>query len=219
MDFLKRKIMKKVFAVLLTLGYMLAAYGQSDEQAIKILDKFAQTAQSAPSISIDFKLVTVDVLEDYNDSINGNIILKGNSYMLSIPNNTIWFNGKTSWSYLIAEEEVTITNPDTNDGSFMNNPSLIFSAYKDGYKCHLVNETSKAYVVDLYPENAKDMLLRYRLTIQKSNYNLISFEYKRKDGYSSTLYANKYDTSKSVSQSTFEFQSSNYKNVDIIDMR
>ena len=84
--------MKKVFAVLLTLGYMLAAYGQSDEQAIKILDKFAQTAQSAPSISIDFKLVTVDVLEDYNDSINGNIILKGNSYKLSIPNRKIRSN-------------------------------------------------------------------------------------------------------------------------------
>ena len=124
----------------------------------------------APSVSMKFKLVTADQTENTNDTLNGSIILSKDKYKLELPDNIIWFNGETSWSYLPAEKEVTITKADKKDNSFQNRPSAIFSMYKNGYKSRLIEEKSDSYIIDLYPEDIKSDLLRVRLTIGKTHY-------------------------------------------------
>ena len=101
--------------------------GQDDPEATQILDKFSSKAHEAPSVSMKFVLVTSDQLENTNDTLDGSIILSNDRYKLDLPDNIIWFNGETSWSYLPAEKEVTITKADKKDNSFQNRPSLIFS--------------------------------------------------------------------------------------------
>ena len=105
--------------------------GQNDQEAVKILDKFSQCSGS-PSVSMKFDLVTTDQMENTNDTLTGSIILSKDKYKLDLPDNIIWFNGETSWSYLPAEKEVTITKADKKDNSFQNRPSSIFSMYKKG---------------------------------------------------------------------------------------
>ncbi len=134
-----------------------------------------------------FNLVTLNQTDNTNDSLAGSIILSKDKYKLDLPDNIVWFNGETSWSYLPAEKEVTITKADKKDNSFQNRPSLIFSMYKKGYKSRLIEEKSDSYIIDLYPEDIKSDLLRVRLTIGKPHLNLISLEYKKKDGIIITL--------------------------------
>ena len=62
---------------------------------------------------------------------------------------------KQSWSYLIAEKEVTINKADKKDNSFQNRPSAIFSMYKEGYKCRLIEDKPDLAIIDLYPEDIK----------------------------------------------------------------
>jgi outer membrane lipoprotein carrier protein len=192
---------------------------QNDPEAVKILDKLSSTALGAPSVSMKFQLVTIDQTEKTNDTREGSIILNKNKYKLDLPDNIIWFNGETSWSYLPAEKEVTIAKADKNDNSFMNRPSAIFSVYKNGYKCRLIEDNSESYIIDLYPEDNKNDLIRLRLNITKPNMELKSLEYKKKDGIVTTLYVLEYNLKVKPEQDTFSFRIEKYKGVEVVDIR
>ncbi|MBP7730745.1 MAG: outer membrane lipoprotein carrier protein LolA [Bacteroidales bacterium] len=193
--------------------------GQSDAEAIKILDSFSSKALSAPSVSMKFQLATVNIARGIKDTLNGSIILAKDQYRLELPNNIIWFNGTTLWNYLVAEKEVTITKPDRKDDSFMNRPSSIFTLYKKGYKIRLLEENPVSWVIDLYPEDTNSELVRVRLTIGKTMLNLINAEYKRKDGITAFLNVKEYNLKTIPDASFFVFNPKNYRDVEIIDMR
>ena len=203
------------FILLITLK----AAGQSDQEVIKILDKFSATATGAPSVSMKFNLITVNQAENTKDTLTGSVILSKDKYQLVLPDNIVWFNGETSWSYLPAEKEVTITKADKKDNSFQNRPSSVFSMYKSGYKCRLIEERSDSYIIDLYPEDIKSDLLRIRLSIGRTLMNLISLEYKKRDGSVITLHVMDYDLKQKPMPDTFVYQPARYKGVEVIDMR
>ena len=212
---MKHVILNLSFLLLITLN----AIGQTDQEAIKILDKFSANATGAPAISMKFNLVTTNQIEKTSDTLTGSIILSKDKYRLELPDNIIWFNGDVSWSYLPAEKEVTINKADKKDNSFQNRPSAIFSMYKSGYKCRLIEERSDSYIIDLYPEDIKNDLLRVRLSIGKLLMNLKSLEYKKRDGIVVTLHVLDYDLKQKPSGDTFIYQPAKYKGVEIIDMR
>lgn len=193
--------------------------GQSDPQAIKILDKFSATALASPSVSMKFSLITINQIEQTNDTINGSIIIAKDQFKLELPDNITWFNGSASWNYLKAEKEVTITKPDKKDDSFLSRPSAIFSIYKKGYKTRFVEENTNSMVVDLYPEDIKSDLVRIRLAIGKSGSDLVGAEYKMKDGVIVYLIVNEYNLKTKPDPATFTFNPQNYKGLEIIDMR
>ena len=71
------------------------ANGQNDQESIKILDKFAENALKAPSVSMKFKLITVNQTDKTNDTLEGSVILNKDKYKLDLPDNIVWFNGET----------------------------------------------------------------------------------------------------------------------------
>ena len=197
----------------------LNAAGQADKDVIKILDKFSATATGAPSVSMKFNFVTVDQTEKTNDTLTGSIIISKDKYQLNLPDNIIWFDGVTSWSYLPAEKEVTINKADKKDNSFQNRPSAIFSMYKSGYKCRLIEERPDSYIIDLYPEDIKSDLLRVRLSIGKQMMNLRSLEYKQRDGIVKTLHVMDYNLKQKPGPESFVYPKAKFKGVEVIDMR
>jgi outer membrane lipoprotein-sorting protein len=210
----------RIFTIIFTLGFLfVSAAGQDDPQAVKILDKFSSTATSAPSVSMNFLLINFDQMANTRDTTVGSVILSKNSYRLELPDNIIWFNGETSWSYLPAEKEVTITVPDRKDNSFQNHPSSLFTMYKKGYKNRLIEEKADTYLVDLYPEDLKNDLVRVRLSIAKPSMNLRSIEYKRKDGITIYILIKEYSLKRVPDPETFVFSPEKYKGIDVIDMR
>lgn len=211
--------MKRLFYINILLIIPLIAGGQNDPRAVSILDKFSSTATTAPSISMKFILVTDDQVEARKDTISGSVILSRDNYILDLQDNIIWYNGETSWSYLPAEKEVTITSPDKNDDSFDTRPSSIFTMYKKGYKCRLVEEKKDSYIIDLYPDEIQNDLIRVRLTLKKTSPDLISFEYKRRDGITITLFVKEYDLRQPADVGLFTFKPEKYKGIEVIDMR
>jgi outer membrane lipoprotein-sorting protein len=194
-------------------------FGQNEQEAIRILDKFADNALKSPSVSMKFKLINKNQTDNTTDTLTGSVILNKDKYKLVLPDNIIWFNGETSWSYLPAEQEVTITRPGKKDNSFQSRPSMIFTMYKKEYKSRLMEEKTDSYLIDLYPEDIKSDIVRVRLLIGKALLNLISLEYKRKDGIISTLNVLEYDLKLKPDASTFVFQPEKYKGAEVIDMR
>jgi hypothetical protein len=192
---------------------------QDSSEANRILDRFSQNALKAPSVSMKFIMVTVDQAENTKDSIAGSVIICKDKYKLDTGDNVTWFNSETSWSYLTVEKEVTITKPSKKDNSFQNKPSSVFTMYKTGYKNRLIEETDNNYIVDLYPEDIKNDLIRVRLSIGKIQMNLKSLEYKRRDGITITLYVKEFNLKEQPVADDFIFHPEKYKGVEIVDMR
>lgn len=209
----------KILGLFLPLLLTVSVSAQTEQEAVKILERFSSNALGAPSVSMKFNLITEDQAESTKDSLKGSIILSKDKYNLELPDNIIWFNGETSWSYLPAEKEVTITKPDKKDNSFQNRPSSIFSMYKSGYKCRLIEEKADSWTIDLYPEDLKSDMMRVRLLIGKSLLNLKSLEYKKKDGMVITLNVTDYNLKQKPVAETFVYPSTKFKGVEVVDMR
>ena len=212
--------MNKIFSLIIL--FLLPAAivsGQNDPKAISVLDKFSLKASSAPSVSMKFLFVRNDQVQKSIDTVAGSVVLSKDSYRLDLPDNIIWYNGMTSWSFLPAEDEVTVSEPDRKDNSFESRPSMIFNMYKDGYKCRLLEEKNDSYLIDLYPTDIKNEIIRVRLLIAKPSLDLKSFEYKMRDGVVITLTVNEYSVARTPAAGFFEFDPSKHRGVEIIDMR
>jgi hypothetical protein len=96
---------------------------------------------------------------------------------------------------------------------------MIFTMYKKDYKSRLIEEKADSYIIDLYPEDLKSDIVRVRLSIGKALLNLISLEYKRKDGIISTLFVLEYNLKLKPDATTFIFQPDKFKGAEVIDMR
>jgi hypothetical protein len=211
--------MRKFFLLSILSFLILRLSAQTDPAAVKILDRFSATAASAPSISMKFKLITVNQPEQKSDTSKGSLIMLKDQYKLELPENITWFNGTASWNLLLNEKEVTVTKPDKKDDSFMGRPSSIFTMYKKGYKVRLISETATSSIIDLYPEDISSDIVRIRLVIGKAASDLVEAEYKRKEGITVYLVVNEYNLKIKPEASVFTFNPQNYKGFDIIDMR
>jgi len=194
-------------------------FGQSDPEAVKILDKFSSKALGAPALLMKFNLINSDLKANQKDTTKGSILISRDKYRLDLENNIVWSDGVTSWSYLIAEKEVTINKVDKKDKSFQSRPSEVFTMYKKGYRNRLVEERPETYIIDLYPEDLNSELQRVRLSIGKTLLNLKTAEYKRKDGVVLTLVLTQYDLNQKPDPDAYIFKAEKYKGVEIIDMR
>ena len=211
--------MRKQTVILLLSLITLTLSAQKDPEALKILSEFSRKATEAPSVTIDFKLITNDSKAGDVTTMSGSAIISGDKYKLVLDDYNIWTDGSNVWNYLPDANEVTITETDPDDDSFITRPSLLFTMYEEGYKIRLVEQTASEWVIDLYPEDIASDLIRIRLKIGKTLYDLIGAEYKTKDGVTMTLTVDKCDLTFKPAGDFFTFKPADYKDVDIIDMR
>ena len=211
--------MRRFLTVLFLILTSITAVAQNDAEAVRILDRFSELALGSPSVSMKFTMETIDQVESTNNKVSGSAILCKESYRIEMPDNIIWFNGETSWSYLPDEKEVTIAKPDRKENSFMTKPSSIFLVYKKGYKVRLLEEKADSWLIDLYPDDINSDHIRIRLSIGKPALPLRSLEYKYKNGITAMLSVREFDLKKQPSISEFTFPAADYKGVEVIDMR
>ena len=108
--------MKKIASTLFLLLFAVAALfaQQSNNQAVKLLDKASYAFTSAGGVKIGFSISAP------SGSLSGTLKLKNSKFYLSTPQMEVWFNGKTQWSYVKANEEVNVSNPDADELQHIN---------------------------------------------------------------------------------------------------
>jgi len=211
--------MKKAnFLVLFAFGVIISAYGQQDPVAGKILDRFSEKALSAPAVTMTFDLTIIDTPEETEETLQGKAVISEGKYKLEMPDNIIWFNGEALWTYTPDVEEVTISEPDTADETFVSNPETLFTLYREGYKYRFIEESQEGSIIDLYPEDLTTEFSRIRLVIGKEA-DLKEAEYRRKDGITLFVKVKTYDLKKDYPASFFLFDPARYPGVEVIDMR
>ncbi len=166
--------MKKTGLTILLALMVTGVSAQKDPEAVKVLTEFGNKATLAPSVKIDFEITAYDAQEDDETTMEGTAVIRGDSYRVTLPDNIIMADGKAVWNFMPDVNEVTVTEPDPADESFLSRPSLLFTMYREGYKIRLLEQSPRDWTIDLYPEDLNMNLVRIRMIIGKQNHDLIS---------------------------------------------
>jgi outer membrane lipoprotein-sorting protein len=194
-----------------------------DPEAAKILDRVASTINSLQSMKADFELLIEDRKEKTKNSSTGNLLLKHNKYKLISEGSTVYFNGTTMWTYVSANNEVTITEPSVNAADFMSNPAGFFTSYKKEFKFRFIREVNKngilCYEIDLFPKNLNQPYSRIKVFVNKSSDLPAVISSIGKDGVDYTVILKNTVVNQEVPDTAFSFDPAKFKKIEIIDMR
>ncbi len=187
-----------------------------DQKAESILDQLSDKTKSYTSIEAKFTNTFSSTVTDINESQSGTLYLKDDAYRLEMEGQTIICDGETNWVYLKDDEEVNITEIDDEENEI--NPSKIFTIYENGYKCKFVREDGKNYQIDLFPIESGPFT-KVELFINKSKMQISSFTMIDKQGSYYKYVIDSFVTNKEMNNDFFVFKTTDYPNVDVIDLR
>ena len=206
--------MKKFIQFTLIFIFSLSMQAQ-DKKAKALLDQVTTKVRSYSNIVIDFKYTLNNSKENINQDSKGNVILKGNQYVLNFMGVTKIFDGKKSYTIVPEDEEVTVSSVNESDDNAIT-PSKMLTFFNSGYKYYMdiVQDVRgrKIQYIKLIPTNAKDQRKEILLGIDvrtKHIYNLIEIG---KKGTKTTLTVNSFKTNQPLSKNQFTFVQSKYSN-------
>ena len=186
-----------------------------DKNAKQLLDQVTAKVQSYNSIVIDFKYSLNNAKENINQDSKGNVIMKGNQYVLNFMGVTKIFDGKKTYTIVPEDEEITISNINEKDDNAIT-PSKMLTFFNSGYKysMDIIQNVKgrKIQYIKLVPTSSKDQRKEVLLGIDiktKHIYNLIEVG---KKGTKTTLTVNSFKTNQPLSKNQFTFAASKYPN-------
>ena len=187
--------MKKICFLILAALISTAAMAQT---AKSVLDKAAANITVKEGVKANFRMV------GGIGNASGTILIKGKKFHA-----TVWFDGKTMWTYMKDNEEVNVSNP-TEAQLQTINPYNFINLYKNGYTSTL-NTTGNSYVVHL-TSTAKDKKIKELFITHPTQVKLLQ-------GKSWTEF-NISNLSKSkIADSEFRFNAKDFPKAEVIDLR
>lgn len=182
---------------------------QNSKLAMKILDKTAAVVGRSGGASASFSISGNNL-----GATSGTIAIKGNKFYAHTPEATVWFNGKTQWTYMKATNEVNVTTPNEAKQAQMN-PYKFITIYKSGYNFDMKNQ-GNAYQVHMTAQNKKRSTQELYITISK---NHVPTQVKMRQGENWTTINISNFKAKDQSDAIFNFKAKDFPKAEIIDLR
>lgn len=209
----------RVFLLVFLAGMATGSYAQD---AVSILEKAAAAYEKSNGLRAHFIMQARSDEQKMSESFEGTLDLKGDKFVLKIPDMITWFDGTTQWSYVDRNEEVNVTTP-TGEELQMTNPALLLRLYKKGFTPSYKGESTApngkaAYEVELTPEK-KGTILKVQLQIEKLSGLPGSITVLAKNGLTNTIRISKIETGINQPDSYFVFNEKEYPDAEIIDLR
>jgi len=198
--------MKRYCIVLAAALLALGSYAQS---AKTVLDKAAATITAPQGIRAQFKMNAT------SGSTSGTIAIKGKKFYATTPQATVWFDGKTQWTYMKNNDEVNVSNPTESQLQAIN-PYNFIHLYKQGYN-YTVNTAGKDFVVHLLASSAERKIKELFITVDKKSYQ--PKQVKMLQGKKWTTFDISGIKKEKLADSQFRFNSKDFPKAEIIDLR
>lgn len=191
-----------------------------DTKAKAILDSCSATMKAYTTMKIEFTYTMTNTKTNVNETKAGVIQIKGSKFRLEIGGQIVFCDGKTKWTYIKDDNEVTIDNASTSDEAI--NPTNILNNYSLNYKAKWIKEViegAKAVaVVDMTPIKGKSYS-KVRLNIIKSTKQISSTTVYDKNGSEYCYKVTKFTTNVAMADTIFTFNKASYPGVTENDMR
>ena len=126
------------------------------------------------------------------------------------------------WNYLPEQNEVNISLYDPQDDEIAINPIKLIANYKKYYRSAFVREFVEKgvtiQIIDLYPLQ-NSAFFKVRLYIEKNKKEITKTSISEFDGYTYTYSFDSFIKNPKLSNQLFIFNTSQYQNIEIIDLR
>jgi outer membrane lipoprotein-sorting protein len=199
----------KVAGILLFHLFTLLPCNVSAQTAKSVLDKAASTVTMKEGVKADFKMT------GSMGSTSGTIIIKGKKFHATTPQASIWFDGKTQWTYMKDNDEVNISNP-TEAQLQAINPYNFLDLYKKGYDATL-NSNGNSHVVHLTASTTNSKIKELFITVDKKSYH--PTQVKLLQGKKWTIFDITNMKKQSANDAEFRFNAKDFPHAEIIDLR
>lgn len=200
--------MRRIFLIWTALLVAVLLHAQN---ATSVLDKSAATLRAAGNVKIGF------TLEVDGGASAGYIKLQRQKFVVNVGGSITWFDGKTMWTYVKANEEVNVTNPSADAVAKMN-PYAFLSFYKKGYTVKMGKGTDKEHEVLLTGKSGSPYT-NVVVRINKSTQYPTFIKMTSSKGAVTTIRCNSFLKNQKYKDSTFQFNKKNYPDAEIVDLR
>ena len=203
--------------ILLTLS--IHSYAQ-DEKSNEILQQLSLNTQAYKNIDVDFNFKFENVTQEISENQKGNIKIVSNKFRLELNQQIIISDDTTQWIYLKESNELQIMEYDSLDD--MISPNKLFTIYEEGYKESYIELKKESdltlHIIDLFPiESNAFQKIQLQINSEKIQlHNIILFD---KNGGSFTYLITKFSTDNNLDDNLFKFNSEEYPEIEIIDLR
>ena len=184
-----------------------------DPKAKQLLSEVNEKINSYDNIEISFKYVLENESENIRQETKGKVTLEGDKYVLDILGIQRIFDGKTLYTISSEDEEVTISNENSEEENTIS-PSQLFSFFESGYNYTLdiiQNKMGrKIQYIKLTPIDSETEIKYALLGIDiktKHIYNLIEIG---ENNTKTTISIIEFNTNTPLPQSFFKFDASKY---------
>ena len=189
--------------------FTLLPFSASAQTAKSVLDKAAATVTMKEGVKADFKMT------GSMGSTSGTIIIKGKMFHATTPQASVWFDGKTQWTYMKDNDEVNITNP-TEAQLQAINPYNFINLYKKGFNATL-NSNGNSHVVHLTATTADRKIKELFITIDKKSYH--PTQVKLLQGKKWTIFDITNLKKQPTADTHFRFNAKDFPHAEVIDLR
>lgn len=198
---------------------------QSDPEARAILDKTKKLYESFKAMEADFTLTIEIPLED-KETQKGKIIQSGQKYQLSLPGFKVATDGKTVWTYMENNKQLQISDfEDMEESEEFLSPKDFLKMYERGdFFYVLMNEAYEGKTpiqqIEFKPKDEDSEYSKMRVTINKSNSQMIRIKVFSKDSSRFTLAIDNLKSNKTYASNTFSIDAKSLpKDTDVEDLR
>ncbi len=199
-----KRILYLVFA--LSLAVCHAATAQT---ARSVLDKTAATLSNKGGVTVKFS-----VKNGQYGNTNGTIYIKGRKFHTATPMATVWFDGRTQWTYLKRNNEVNVNNPSESELQAINPYNFIYM-YKSGYNSSVTTKGND-YQIHLKATGNKQIKEMY-VTVNKKSY--VPSQIRMLQGKTWTTITVTNFKKANLGDNTFRFNSRDFPSAEVIDLR
>ena len=214
--------MKLKIFLFLFLAMAFETKGQKDPNAKVILDGMSQKYQSIKGFTAGFDYTFQDA-GIANDRQTGEIAVSGEKYWLKLPEQEIFNDGKTVWTFIQTNtyKEVTINDASQTEGELT--PSNIYKMYQSGFNYKLLAD--KTYqgrlvkVVELTALKSNSPFKQVKLMVDKATMDLLGWEmFDGQGGVFSYSFKNM-EVAANLPADYFVFDVKKHPGVEVIDLR
>ena len=188
---------------------------QTYDQAKNLLNLASKQMESYNNIEFEFSYVLNNRVEQINQESSGQVTVAGEKYKLNFLDAIQLFDGKSLYTIVPENEEITITKTHEVE-DFGINPRELLQFYKNGYDYHWdISQRLKGkniQFVKLIPvkgDGETESLLVGIDTKQNHIYKIIEIGY---NGTTTTLTINKMKENSSLPENFFVFKEADYPN-------
>lgn len=199
--------MKRILIIVLVAMVSMLTFADNAKDARKLLDKTASLITKSGGAKASFAISGSKINQ------SGTIAIKGNKFCATTAAATMWYDGKTQWTYVKANNEVNVATPDAAKQQQMN-PYAFLNLYKKGYNLSVTTKNKQKVV---------HMTAQGKANIQEAFVTLDSRGYPaqirmNQGGKWMTITIKDFQL-KSFADSNFVFNSKDYPKAEIVDLR